>query len=102
MKIKKGDQIVVIAGKEKGKTGTITKVFPDTNQVLVENVNLRTKFVKKGNGKPGEQAKVEARLSASNVMMIDPKTKKRSRLGYKILENGKKVRISKVSNEVIE
>jgi large subunit ribosomal protein L24 len=102
MKIKKGDQIVVIAGKEKGKTGTVTKVFPQSQQVIVENINLRTKFVKKGNGKPGEQAKIEARLSASNVMLIDTKTKKRTRIGYKLLENGKKVRLSKVSNEVIE
>lgn len=102
MKIKKGDQVVVIAGKEKGKTGTVTKVFPLTNQVIVENINLRTKFIKKGNGKAGEQAKIEARLSASNVMLIDPKTKKRTRVGYKLLDNSKKVRISKVSNEVIE
>jgi large subunit ribosomal protein L24 len=102
MKIKKGDQIVVIAGKEKGKTGTVTKVFTKTNQVIVENINLRTKFIKKGNGKHGEQARIEAKLNASNIMLIDPKSKKRTRVGYQILDNGQKVRISKVSNEVIE
>jgi large subunit ribosomal protein L24 len=102
MKIKKGDNIVVIAGKEKGNTGKIVKVFSKINKVIVENLNLRTKFIKKGNGKPGEQIKVEAKIDASNVMLIDSKTSKRTRVGYKKLENGKKVRISKVSKEVIE
>lgn len=100
MKIKKGDNVVVIAGKEKGKTGPVVKVYTKLNKVIVENINLRTKFIKKGNGKPGEQAKIEAKIDASNVMLIDSKTKKRTRIGHKT-EAGKKVRIAKVSNEVI-
>jgi large subunit ribosomal protein L24 len=102
MKIKKGDTVVVIAGKEKGKTGPVVKTFAKLNKVIVENLNLRTKFAKKGNGKPGEQIKIEAKMDASNVMLIDAKTKKRTRVGYKKLDSGKKVRVSKVSNEVIE
>lgn len=101
MKIKKGDNIVVIAGKEKGKTGKIVKVYTKLNKVTVENVNLRTKFTKKGNGRPGEQIKVEAKIDVSNVMLIDPKTKKRTRVGFKT-EGKKKIRIAKVSKEVIE
>lgn len=101
MKIKKGDNVIVITGKDKGKTGLVTKTYPKLNKVIVENVNLKTKFAKKGNGRPGEQVKVEGKIDASNVMMIDSKTKKRTRVGYS-QAGSKKVRISKVSKEVIE
>ena len=106
--INKGDVVCVIEAMklfneiESEISGKIVKVFAKLNKVVVENLNLRTKFIKKGNGKPGEQVKVEAKMSVSNVMLIDEKTKKRTRVGYKKLDNGKKVRISKVSNEVIE
>lgn len=102
MKIKKGDNVVVITGKDKGKTGPVVKVYEKQNKIVVENINLKTKFIKKGNGKPGVQAKIEGRLDASNVMLIDAKTKKRTRVGYTVSSEGKKQRISKVSNEVIE
>lgn len=102
MKIKKGDTVVVIAGKDKGKVGEVLKTFAADNKVVVKDANLRSKFNKKSTGGPGEIVRFEARMDASNVMMIDPKTKKRTRVGYKKLENGKKVRIAKKSNEVIE
>ncbi len=102
MKIKKGDNIVVIAGKDKGKTGSILKAYPKLNKIIVQNVNIKTKFAKKGKGQPGEQVKFEGKIDASNVMLIDSKTKKRTRVGYTTLDSNKKVRITKVSKEVIE
>jgi large subunit ribosomal protein L24 len=102
MKIKKGDNIVVIAGKDKGKTGSVLRAYPKLNKLVVENVSIKTKFAKKGNGQPGEQVKFEGKIDASNVMLLDPKTKKRTRVGYTQLDSNKKVRISKVSKEVIE
>ena len=102
MKIKKGDTVVVITGKDKGKVSKVVKTFEKDNKVVVENVNLRSKFKKRSTGGPGEVIKFEARMDASNVMAIDQKTKKRTRIGYKTLDTGKKVRVAKKSNEVIE
>lgn len=99
MKIKVGDMIVVTAGKEKGKTGKVLKTFSKDNKVVVEKLNMRTKFIKKSHQGPGQKVEFEARMDASNVMLIDPKTKKRTRVGYKHLDNGKKVRIAKQSKE---
>lgn len=102
MKIKQGDTVVVIAGKDKGKVGKVLKTFRDSNKVVVEKANLRAKFVKKNTQGPGEIVKFEARMDASNVMLIDPKTQKRTRVSYKTLEKGKKVRVAKKSNEEIK
>ena len=81
MKLKKGDQVVVIAGKEKGKTGTITKVSPSTNSVTVSGLNMIKKATKPNpqTGEGGGIIEKEAPLHASNVMMLDPKTGKGTR-----------------------
>ena len=101
MFIKKGDTVVVIAGDYKGKQGTVQKVFVKTNRVLVEGVNVVKKH-KKGNGQEsGGILEVEAPIHASNVMIIDPKTKKRTRIGHTI-EKDKKVRVAKKSGEKID
>lgn len=102
MKFKTGDQVVVIAGKDKGKTGKIMRVVHDINKVVIEGVNIRTRHVKKTANKPGERIQYEAPLQASNVMIIDPETKKRSRIGYKKLDNGKKQRFYKKSKNEIK
>ena len=103
MKLKVGDKVKVIAGSSKGKEGKITKTFAKENRVIVEGVNLVKKH-KKGNGQEtGGILEVEAPINASNVMIIDPKTKKPSRVGYKKDEKtNKKIRISKKSSEKID
>ncbi len=102
MKLKLGDQVVVIAGKDKGKTGKITKILRKLDKVVVEKVNMRTKHIKKTAQRAGEKIQFEAPIHASNVMFIDPKTSKRTRLGYRKLENGKKERITKKSQVGID
>ena len=103
MKLKVGDKVKVIAGSSKGKEGKITKTFASENKVIVEGVHLVKKH-KKGNGQEtGGILEVEAPINASNVMIIDPKTKKVTRIGYKNDEKtNKKIRISKKSSEKID
>jgi len=99
MKLKKGDQVVVIAGKNKGKTGKITKADHKKNKVTVEKVNLQTRHIKKKNEEPGNRIEIEAPIDSSNVMILCPKTNKRTRIGYRKLKTGKKERYAKVSDE---
>ena len=103
MKLKVGDKVKVIAGSSKGKEGKITKTFASENKVIVEGVNIVKKH-KKGNGQEtGGILEIEAPINASNVMIIDPKTKKVTRIGYKNDEKtNKKIRISKKSSEKID
>ena len=101
MKLKTGDKVVVIAGANKGKEGKITKVLDE--KVIIEGVNLRKKHLKpKNNNGTGEIIEQEAPIHASNVMIIDPKTKKPTKIKKVIDEKGKKIRISKKSNEKID
>ena len=101
MKIKKNDTVLVITGKDKGKTGKVLKAIPSENRVVVEGVNIQTKHQKAKQDIPAQIVKVEGPIDASNVMYYDKKAGKGSRIGYK-LENGKKVRVSKASGQVIE
>lgn len=102
MKIKAGDTVKVIAGKDKGKTGKVMICLPKEDRVIVEGVNIITKHVKpRGPQSPGGITKTEAPIHVSNVMYMDSKSGKASRLGYKI-ENGKKVRFAKQSGAVID
>ena len=103
MKLKVGDKVKVIAGSSKGKEGKIIKTLRSENRVIVEGVNIVKKH-KKANGKEtGGILEVEAPINASNVMLIDPKTKKVTRIGYsKDEKTNKKIRISKKSNEKID
>lgn len=101
MKLKTGDKVMVIAGANKGKEGKIIAVLGD--KVVVEGVNVRKKHLKpKYNGGNGEIREVEAPIHISNVMLIDPKTKKPSRIKFEFDKDGKKIRISKKSNEKID
>ena len=103
MKIKTGDKVIVISGRDKGKTGVVQKVYPKLNRVVVEGVNIRKKHMKPTQQNPeGSINEVYAPFSASNVMYYDAKTKKGTKLGYKIDEKGNKVRYAKKSGEVIK
>ena len=101
MNFKTGDKVVVIAGKDKGKEGKIIKTLKDENRVVVEGVNIVEKTVKPNGQNPGSITEVEAPIHASNVMIVDPKTKKRTRIGHTTDKKGKKIRITKKSNENI-
>ncbi|MCA9370847.1 MAG: 50S ribosomal protein L24 [Candidatus Peregrinibacteria bacterium] len=101
MKIRAGDSVVVISGKDKGKTGQVLRVLHEKNRVVVADINMRTRHIRKGPQRPGEIVKYEASIDASNVMLVDSKTKKRTRAGYKV-EKGKKIRYAKKSGEEIK
>jgi len=101
MNLKVGDKVIVIAGSNKGKEGTIKKVLKKENRVIIEGINLVKKH-QKGNGQEsGGILEIEAPIHASNVMIIDPKTKKPTRIGKK-QDKDKKVRIAIKSGEKLD
>lgn len=102
MNFKTGDKVVIIAGKDKGKEGKITKTFRNDNKVIVEGANMIKKTVKPNGNQSGSIIDTEAPIHASNVMIVDPKTKKRTRIGHNVDKKGKKIRITKKSNESID
>ena len=98
MKIVKGDKVVVIAGKDKGKEGIVQAVYPKVNKVVVEGVNTHKKHKKPTQQNPeGTIVEMYVPIDASNVAIVDPKTKKATRVGYAVDKDGKKVRIAKKS-----
>ena len=102
MKIKKGDNVQVIAGKDKGVTGKVLATYPDKNQVVVEGVNIRKKAVKPSQVNPdGGILSQEYPIDASNVMLYDTKAKKAGRVGY-VMEGNTKVRINKKSGNKVK
>ncbi len=101
LKIKKGDQVIVIAGAYKGKKGRVLEVYPLKNRALVEGVNIVKKHQKPTNDNPGGIIEKEAPIHISNILIIDPKTGDATRVGRK-LENGKLVRYSKKTGEIIK
>ena len=101
MDLRKGDKVIVIAGRDKGKSGVIQKVIPEQNRVVVEGINVRKKHQKPTQANPeGSIVEVYAPIDASNVMIEDPKTKKPSRIGHKEVK-GQKVRFAKKSGTVL-
>jgi large subunit ribosomal protein L24 len=101
--VKKDDTVFVITGKDKGKKGRVIAAYPRQNRVLVEGVNMVKKHAKPSQLNPqGGILNQEAAIHVSNVMLIDPKSGKPTRVGYKVLDNGTKVRIAKKSGEVID
>lgn len=102
MRIKKGDQVLITTGKDKGKKGEVLRVYPKTEKVLVEKVNYRTVYLRKSQEHPnGGITQVEAPIHVSNVQFICPRTNKPTRLAYSILADGTKHRLSKKSGEVL-
>ena len=102
MHVVKNDTVKILSGKYSGKTGKVLKVFPDQNRLIVEGVNIIKKHTKPSQKNPqGGIVEKEASIHVSNVMVIDPKTNEPTRVGYKFLEDGTKVRISKKSGEML-
>ena len=102
MNFKVGDEVVVITGSDKGKTGKILKVLRKENKVVVEGVKIVKKHQKPTGQETGGIIDREAPIAASNVMIVDPKTKKRTRIGHTTDKNNKKIRITKKSNEKLD
>ena len=101
--IKKNDTVVVLAGEDKGKTGKVLKVLVEKNRALVEGVNMVSKSTKPSAKSPqGGIIKQEAPIHISNLSLVDPKSGKATRVGIKVTEDGKKVRIAKKSGEEIK
>ncbi len=101
MKIKKGDKVIVITGKDKGKTGEVTKAMPKENKVIVSGVNMVKRHQKPSQESAGGIVSKEAPIHVSNVAIVDPKSGKGSRVGMRFLDDGRKVRVAKKSGEVI-
>lgn len=101
MKLRVGDTVVIIAGKEKGKTGKIIRVLRAAGRLVVEGVNMRTRHRKKTPERPGQIVRYEASVHASNAMMVDPTTAKRTRVGMLCGEKGKQ-RVAKRSGAALE
>ncbi len=101
MNLKVGDKVVVITGSNKGKEGTIKKVLKADNKVIIEGINMVKKHQKGNGNETGGIIEKESPIHASNVMLIDPKTKKPTRIGHTI-KNDKKVRIARRSNNVLD
>jgi large subunit ribosomal protein L24 len=101
MKIKKGDQVIVLTGRDKGTKGEVLKVFPEDSRVLVQGVNMVTKHKKPTQFSAGGIEKIEKSIHVSNIAIADPKTGAASRIGFKVLKDGKKVRVSRKSGETI-
>lgn len=103
-KIKKGDDVIVIAGKDKGRRGTVVRVLRDNEKVVVENVNMIKKHVKPNpqRGESGGIQEKEAPLHISNIAHYNPATAKADRIGIKVLEDGRKARFYKSNNELVD
>jgi large subunit ribosomal protein L24 len=102
LKIKKGDKVVVLAGRDKGQSGEVLKVLREVNRVVVQGVNMVTKHQKPTQTSPGGLEKKELPIHISNVAIADPKGGKATRVGYKFLKDGEKVRFARKSGEVIK
>ena len=102
LKIKKGDTIIVITGKDKGKTGEVTKVLVQENKVIVSGINMAKRHTKPSQESAGGIISKEMPIQISNVAYVDPKTNKPTRLGIKIDKDGRKVRVAKKSGEVVD
>jgi len=102
LKIKKGDNVVVISGRDKGKAGEVLRVFPADARVIVQGVHLAKRHTKPRMGDPGGIVEKELTIHVSNIAYVDPQTGKPTRLGYKKLDDGRKVRVARRSGEVID
>ena len=102
MNVKVGDKVVVIAGKDKGKEGKVVKTLRNEQRVVIEGINYIKKHVKGDGQTAGSIVEMEAPMHVSNVMIIDPNTKKRTRIGHSVDKKGKKIRVAKKSNESID
>ena len=101
-KLKKGDDVVVVSGRDKGKKGSILRVLRDDDRVLVDGVNMVKRHTRPSQTQPGGIVEKEAPIHISNVALADPKDGTATRVGYKFLDDGRKVRFAKRSGEIID
>ena len=102
MRVKKGDKVKILNGKDKGKTGKVLQVFNKRNKISIEGINLLFKNMRpKKQGEKGQRIQFPAPMSVSNILLVCPKCNKITRVGYKVLENKKKVRVCKKCKEII-
>jgi large subunit ribosomal protein L24 len=101
-KIKKGDKVVVLAGRDKGKSGEVTLVNPTARRAIVTGVNLVKRHTRQTAQTEGGIISKEATIDLSNLAIVDPKTGKPTRVGFKILDDGRKVRVAKRSGDLID
>ena len=101
-KIKKGDNVVVISGRDKGKSGEVLRVLPADRRLIVQGIHIARRHTKPRMGDPGGIVDKELTIDVSNVAHIDPQSGKPTRVGYKILDDGRKVRFARRSGEVLD
>ena len=101
-KIKKGDNVTVMTGKDKGKTGEVLSVLPAKERLLVRGVNIVKRHTKPSQTAPGGIIERENAIHISNVALVDPTSNKATKIGFRILEDGRKVRFSKSSSEILD
>ena len=102
LRLKKGDEVVDLTGRDRGKTGEITKMVLKKNQVIVQGVSVAKRHTAPSASNPGGIIDKEMPIDISNVALIDPKDRKPTKIGYRFLEDGRKVRFAKRSGEVID
>ena len=102
-RIRKGDTVLVTTGADRGKRGEVLRVMPKDDRAVVQGVNIAKKHTKpKGMGQPGGIVEVEATIHLSNLKLVDPKSDKPTKVGFRVLEDGRKVRVAKATGAVIE
>jgi large subunit ribosomal protein L24 len=102
LKIKKGDRVKVITGGSKGKVGDVLRVLPKENRVVVSGVNMIKRHTKPSRAESGGIIEREAAIHVSNVALLDPKSEKPTKVGFRFLEDGRKVRFARASGETID
>jgi large subunit ribosomal protein L24 len=101
-KIKKGDKVVILAGRDKGRSGEVLRVIPDENRAVVDGVNMVKRHQRQTKDREAGIVNKPAALDLSNIALADPKDGKATRVGFKILDDGRKVRVAKRSGELID
>jgi large subunit ribosomal protein L24 len=102
-RIRKGDTVAVISGSDKGKRGEVLQVLPKDNRAVVQGVNIAKRHTKaSGMGQPGGIVEKEATIHLSNIKLIDPKSDKPTRVGFRVLDDGRKVRVAKATGNLVE
>ena len=102
MKIHKGDDVIVVTGKDKGRRGNVLRADPKNDRVIVQGVNMVKRHTRPSMTQPGGIVEKEATIHVSNVALIDPASSKPSRVGFRFLDEGRKVRFAKRSGEIID
>jgi large subunit ribosomal protein L24 len=102
-RIRKGDTVEVITGVSKGKRGEVLRMIPKDDRAVVQGVNIAKRHTKPtGMGQPGGIIEREATIHVSNLMLVDPTSEKRTKVGYRVLEDGRKIRVAKATGQTIE